>query len=178
MARMNLSGWTPEAKKARKHEQADARKKKQRAKEKEEREMAKKKSLLTSNSPEVVEFVDELRGLKFRAMIEPIAYWEREHKQRLPVDSAVVAISGETPGEYQARNEHHRQLCLARFYSPDFYARQQAAERKKKFDLKEAREAKRLGITVFELRKQRKIAAAAEAKKARAVERLAQKQAA
>ncbi|AEH79584.1 hypothetical protein SM11_chr2330 [Sinorhizobium meliloti SM11] len=178
MARQDLSGLTPAEVKAHKNEQARLRMAKMREAKKEEREMAKKKDMLTANSPEVLEFVDELHGLKFRAMIEPIAYWEREHKQRLPVDSAVVAIPGETPGEYQARNEHHRQLCLARFYSPDFYARQQAAERKKKFDVKEAREAERLGITVFELQKRRKIDAAVAAKKARAMERLAQKEAA
>ncbi|KEQ08052.1 hypothetical protein [Pseudorhizobium pelagicum] len=178
MARMNLSDWTPEAKKARKKMQADERQRRKRQKEKEEREMAKKKDMLTPDSPEVVEFVDELRDLKFRDMIEPIAFWQREKRQRLPLDSSVLPLPDETPAAYQARYEHHRQLCLAKFYSGDFYARQKAAVRKAQFDAKEASEAKRRGITVFELQKRRKIAAALEAKKARELDRVAQKAAA
>ncbi|WP_162911159.1 hypothetical protein [Shinella zoogloeoides] len=177
MGRMNLSGWTPEAIAARKQQQANDRQKRKRAKEKEERDMAKKKEVLTESSPEVVEFVDDLRGLKFVGMIELIAAWERRYKQPFPIGSSVVAIPGETHAEYHERFEHHRQMALAKFYSQDFYARQKAKERKKAFDTKEAMEAKRAGISVFELQKRRKIAAAAaaEAKKARQVQRLADK---
>ncbi|MCZ7907758.1 hypothetical protein O9X94_00430 [Agrobacterium leguminum] len=177
MKRMDLSSLTPEEVKARKAAQADARKKKQRAKEKEEREMAKKKAMLTSTSPEVIELIEELRGLKFRAMIEPIAFWERETGQRLPLPQC-VPIDGESPVEFQERNEHYRQVVLATFYSGDFYSRQKAADRKKVFDAKEAREARRLGITVFKLQKRRKIAASIEAKKTSALQRMAEKKAA
>lgn len=175
MGRMNLSGWTPEAIAARKQQQANDRQKRKRAKEKEERDMAKKKEVLTESSPEVVEIVNFLREWKFKDMIEPIAKWERHHKQALPIGSSVVAIPGETYADYHKRFEHHRQMALAKFYSQDFFARQKAKERKNAFDNKEALEAQRAGITVFELQKRRKIAAAADAKKDRQVQRLADK---
>ncbi len=175
MKRMNLEGWTPEQKLARKATQADARKRKQRAKEKEKRDMAKKMAQHSSTSPAVLEFIDELRGLKFRDMIEPIAFWERENKQRLPLDSCILPDPGESRFEPAARKEHHRQLCLATFCSFDYYARQKAAARKKVFDDKQAAEADSLGITVFELQKRRKITASVTAKKARETRRLAEK---
>lgn len=96
--------------------------------------------MLTPTSPEVIELIEELRGLKFRAMIEPIAFWERETGQRLPLPRC-IPIDGESPAEFQERSEHHRQVVLAAFYSGDFYSRQKAADRKKAFDAKEAREA-------------------------------------
>lgn len=178
MARQDLSDLTPAEVKAYKNKQARNRMAKMRAVKKEEREMAKKKELLTENSPEAAEFIDDLRGLKFTDMIELIAAWERRYQQLLPIGSSVVAIPGETHAEYHQRFEHHRQMALATFYSQDFYVRQKAKERKKVFDAKEAAEAKRLGITVFDLQKRRKIAAATEAKKAREIQRLASKQAA
>lgn len=173
MARMNLTGWTPEAKHARKKKQADARKKKQRAKEKEERDMAKKKELLTPASPDVVEFMALVEGFKLGALVEAVAAWEREYKQPLP-----IAPLPENVSQYGPEGLRRRDLGLAKMLAYGFYEREKAAKRKKAFDASDAAEAKRLGITVFELRKQRKIAKAVEARKARAVERLAQKQAA
>ena len=173
MARMNLSGWTPEAIKARKHEQADARKKKQRRKDKEVREMAKKKVLLTPASPDVVEFMKLIEGLKLRALVEAVAAWERDYKQPFP-----LAPLPENVSPFGEEGMRHRDLGLAKILAHDFYGREKAADRKKAFDARDAAEANRLGITVFELRKRRKIALAADARKARAVERLARKQAA
>lgn len=170
MGRMNLDGWTPEAKKAREKMLADARKQKQRAKEKEERKMAKKKELLTLTSPAVVEFLAMTEGHKIAALTEAIAVWEREYKQRLPIAPLPDDLSPFGP-----EGLRHRDLGIAKILAGSFFERQKAATRKKSFNAKEAAEADRLGITVFELQKRRKIAAAIEAKKARQVQRLANK---
>lgn len=170
MGRMNLDGWTPEARKAREKMLADARKQKQRAKEKEEREMAKKKALLTSTSPEVVEFLTMTIDYKIAALTEAIAIWEREYQQPLPIAPLPDDVSPFGP-----EGLRHRDLGIAKMLADGFFARQKAKERKNAFDAKEAAEAKRQGITVFELQKRRKIAAAIEAKKAREVQRLTDK---
>lgn len=170
MGRMNLSGWTPEAKKARAKLQAGARKQKQRAKEKEEREMAKKKELLTPTSPVVVEFLAITEGHKIAALTEAVAIWEREYKQRLPIAPLPDDVSPFGP-----EGLRHRDLGIAKMLAHGFFERQKAATRKKAFNAKEAAEAERLGITVFELQKRRKIAASVKAKKAREVQRLADK---
>lgn len=179
MMRQNLSGMTLEEREAHRREQANERKRKQREKQKKEREMTKKLSVLTPNSPEVVEFVDALRGLKFSAMIEPIAMWEREYKQRLPIDSSVTALFGESNEDYQKRRYEHTQLCLARFYSLDFYGRQKAVVRRKAFDDRESAESVRFGITVYQLRNRKKIAAwkanKIASQNARELERLARR---
>ncbi len=179
MARQNLNGMTPDQVKAHKNEQARLRMEKMRDAQKKEREMAKKTEQLTPNSPEVVEFVDEILGLPLRARVPLMAEWQRHYKQKLPVEQVGLSpASGETYPEFAKRREKERDLMLTRFFADDYIARGKAADRKKAFNAQEAKEAEHLGITVFELQKRRKIAAAAEARKARAVERLAQKQAA
>lgn len=173
MARQNLSGLTPDEVKAHKNKQAKDRMAKMRKARKDERNMAKKKTLLTPTSPEVIEFLALTERFKIAALTEAVAAWEREYKQRLPISPLPADVSPFGP-----EGLRHRDLGLAKMLAHDFYARQKAAARKKVFDAKEANEAKRLGITVFELQKRRKIAAAVEAKKAREVQRLADKEAA
>lgn len=170
MARQDLSGLTPAEVKAHKNEQAKARMAKMRAAKKEEREMAKKKELLTPSSPEVVEFLAMTEGYKLTALVEAVAIWEREYKQRLPIASLSDDVSPFGP-----EGLRHRDLSLATILADGFFARQKAKERKKVFDAKETLEAKRQGITVFELQKRRKIAASVKAKKAREVQRLGDK---
>ncbi|UXT48170.1 hypothetical protein FY136_02570 [Agrobacterium tumefaciens] len=126
MARMNLSGLTPEEKKARKARQADDRKKKQRAKEKAEREMAKMKNVLTPASPEVVEFLALVEGFKIAALTEAVGAWERDYKQPLPVAPLPTGVSPFGP-----EGMRHRDLELAKMLACDFYPRRNAAERKK-----------------------------------------------
>lgn len=173
MARQNLSGLTPEEVKAHKNKQAKDRMAKMRKARKDERDMAKKKILLTPASPEVVEFLTLTQGFKIAALTEAVAAWEREYKQRLPVSPLPADVSPFSP-----EGLRYRDLGLAKMLAQDFYARQKAAARKKIFDAKEANEAKRLGITVFQLQKRKKIAASVEAKKAHEVQRLSQKEAA
>lgn len=178
MARQNLSGLTPEEVKAHKNKQAKDRMAKMRKARKDERDMAKKNTLLIPTSPEVTEFLTLTEGFKIAALTEAVAAWEREYKQRLPLEPLADRKPDETTEAYWTRSNRQRDLSLAKMFASDFYARQKAAARKKEFDAKEAREAKRLGITVFKLQKRRKIAAAVEAKKAREVQRLAEKEAA
>ncbi len=170
MARQDLSGLTPAEVKAHKNKQAKDRMAKMRAAKKEEREMAKKKELLTPSSPEVVEFLAITEGHKIAALTEAVAIWEREYKQRLPVAPLPDDVSPFGP-----EGLRHRDLGIAKMLAHGFFERQKAATRKKAFNAKEAAEAERFGITVFELQKRRKIAASVKAKKAREVQRLADK---
>lgn len=170
MARQDLSGLTPAEVTAHKNKQAKARMAKMRSAKKEEREMAKKKELLTPTSPDVLEFLAITEGLKLGDLTKAVAIWERDHKQRLPLSPLPDDISPFGPEGLRRRD-----LGLAVILADGFFARQKAKERKKVFDAKEALEAKRRGITVFELQKRRKIAAAIEAKKARQVQLLADK---
>lgn len=179
MVRQNLAAMTPDQVKAHKNEQARLRMEKMRDARKKEREMAKKMELLTPNSPEVVEFVEAILTLPLPQRVPRLAAWQRDNKQKLPMEQVGLGPdAGELYEDFAKRRDKERDLMLTRFYADDYFARKKAAGRKKEFNDKEAAEADRLGITVFELQKRRKIAAAAEAKKARAVERLAQKQAA
>jgi hypothetical protein len=170
MARQDLSGLTPAEVKAHKNKQAKDRMAKMRAAKKEEREMAKKKELLTPTSPDVVEFLAITEGYKLTALVEAVAIWEREYKQRLP-----IAPLPEDVSPFGPEGKRHRDIGLAKMLADGFFERQKAAARKKVFDAKQAAEADRFGITVFELQKRRKISASIKAKKAREVQRLADK---
>lgn len=173
MARQDLSSLTPEEIKAHKNKQAKNRMAKMRAAKKEEREMAKKKELLSPTSPDVLEFLAMTEGYRLTALVEAVAIWEREYNQRLPIAPLPDDVSSFGP-----EGLRHRNLWLARMLADGFFDRQKAAARKKVFDAKQAGEAKRLGITVFELQKRREIAASVEAKKARALQQIAAKEAA
>ncbi|GGB03556.1 hypothetical protein GCM10011491_34660 [Brucella endophytica] len=179
MARKDLSKFTPAELKAYKNEQARLRMKKMRGKEKQERELAKASSILTPTSPDVIEFVTEIEMLPLAAKVELVAAWEREYKQRLPVEPVVKRLPGETFEDYQARDKRHRDLVLAKMFAADFYARQKAAARKKAYDARQAAEAARLGITVSQLQYRRKMAAWKAEKEAsqrsRELERLARR---
>lgn len=181
MARQNLSGLTPEEVKAHKNEQARLRMVKMREKQKEEREMAKKRAMLTPTSPEVVEFVNEIDGLPLAAKVELVAEWQREYKQKLPVE-AFVPNPGETSEDYWSRKNRLRDLELAKMLAVDHFAREKAAVRKRAFNEREAADAAKLGLTVYEFQKRKKIAAwkakKVAAQEAREVERLARREAA
>lgn len=181
MPRQNLSGMTPEERTAHKREQANARKQKQRKEEKDEREMAKKRAMLTTTSPEVVEFVSEVEGLPLSAKVELVAEWQREYKQKLPVEP-FVPVSGESSEDYWSRKNRLRDLELAKILAVDHFANEKAAARKRAFNQREAAQASKLGITVYELQRRRKIAAwkakKEDAQKAREVERLERREAA
>lgn len=178
MARQNLSGLTPAEVKAHKNKQAKARMAKMRAPKKEEREMAKRAALLTSASPDVVEFIAEIDDLPLSAKVELIAAWEREQKQTLPVEPFAGVLPDESSEDYWRRKLHARDLHLAKALAHDFIGRKKAGSRKSKFNGKQATEAQRLGITVFELQQRRKTAALDVARKQRELERLARKEAA
>ncbi len=179
MARQNLSGMTPEERKDHKRKQGNKRKQKQRESEKKEREMAKKKALFFPGSPEVVEFVDGILELPLRAKVELIAAWQREYKQKLPVEPFDGTKPGESSEDYWVRKNRNRDLELAKMLAFDYFGRQKAANRKKVFNDKEADEAARLGISVFELQKRKKIASWKAEKEAsqhsREIDRLARK---
>lgn len=165
MARQNLSGLTPAEVKAHKNEQAKARMAKMRAPKKKEREMAKKAALLTSTSPNVIEFIAAIDGLPLSAKVELIAAWEREQKQKLPVEPFAGILPGESSEDYLRRKRHVRDLHLAKMLAHDYHTRKNASHRKRKFNKKQATDAQKLGITVFELQQRRKVAALDEARK-------------
>ncbi|MBD9493188.1 hypothetical protein [Ensifer sp. ENS01] len=179
MARQNLSGMTPEERKDHKRKQGNERKRKQRKNEKDEREMAKKKALFTPECPEVVELADGILDLPLTARIPIMAEWQRHYKQKFPLEADGSMRPGETHEACTARRRRNRDLALTRFYADDYFARGKARVRKKKFDEKEADEAARLGITVFELQKRKKIGSWKAEKEAsqhsREIDRLARK---
>ena len=140
--------------------------------------MAKKRNTLTHTSPDVVEFIDAIVGLPLAARIELIAEWERMHKQSLPVEPFTAQKPGESSEDYGARSNRYRDLLLARMLAVDFFKRRAAAARKKTFNDREAAEAARRGITVYELQREKKAAkssAALDAKKVRELDRLARR---
>lgn len=182
MARQNLSAMTPEERTAHRRNKANDRKRKQRKNEKDEREMAKKRAMFTPTSPEVVEFVKEIDALPLSAKVELVAHWQREQKQKLPVEVFVGPKAGESSEDYWTRKNTAGNLGLAKIFAEDHFAAEKSAARKKKFNEGEATEAARLGITVFELQRRKKIAASKAkkeaAQKVREVERLERKAAA
>ncbi|KAB2658802.1 hypothetical protein F9K94_00965 [Brucella tritici] len=181
MARQNLSGMTPEERADHKRKQAADRKRNQRKKQKEEREMARMRATLTSSSPEVIEFVNEIDDLPFRAKVELIAEWEREFKQKLPV-KMFEPIPGEPSENYWSRKNRIRDLELAKMLASGHLERKKASARKKAFNDSEAEKAAQLGLTVYEYQKRKKVAAWKDKKQAeqktREVGRLARREAA
>ncbi|PYE88054.1 hypothetical protein [Phyllobacterium leguminum] len=179
MARKDLSGLTPAELKTYKNKQARLRMKKMREKEKQKRDLAKTSSILTPTSPDVIEFITEIEMLPLAAKVELVAAWEREYKQQLPVEPVAGMLPGEAHADYEARNKRHRDLALAQMLAFDFYTREKAAARKKAYEVRQAAEAARLGITVYQLQHRRKIAkwkAEKEAsQRSRELERLARR---
>lgn len=120
--------------------------------------------------------------MPLRAKVELIAAWQRDYKQKLPVEPFGGPKPGESSEDYWVRKNRNRDLELAKMLAFDYFGRQKAAKRKKLFNDKEADEAARLGITVFELQKRKKIAAWKAEKEAlqhsREIDRLARKVAA
>jgi hypothetical protein len=177
MGRQNLSDMTPDERRDHKRKQANVRKQRQRNTEKKEREMAKKKILLSPDSPEVVELADAIIDLPLTARIPIMAEWQRHYKQKFPIEADGPMSPGETHVAYAARRVRNRDLWLTRFYADDYFARDKARVRKRMYDDAEAAEAARLGISVFEHQKAKKLVAWKVAKetsqKTREVERLA-----
>ncbi|MCY1375968.1 hypothetical protein D9M68_899480 [compost metagenome] len=116
--------------------------------------------------------------LPLGAKIGLVAAWQREYKQKLPVEPFEGPKSGESSEDYWSRKNKHRDLELAKMLAFDYFGRQKASERRKKSAKKEADEATRLGITVFEYQKRKKLAAASKARTARELQRVAEKVAA
>lgn len=169
MARQKLSGMTPDEIKDHKRKQANARKQKQRAKDKEARKMAKAKAILSPNDPEVVQFADDILGFPLSARVPLMATWQKENKQKFPIAKVGLGPNeGEAYADFAKRRDRERDLTLTRFYADDHIAREKARLRRKVSERKEADEAARLGVTVFEFRKRKKITA----KKSRELKRV------
>jgi hypothetical protein len=179
VARQKLSGMTPDEITEHKRMLANARKQKQRAKEQEERKMAKAKSILSPNDLEVMQFADDILGIPLHARIPLMAIWQRDNRQKFPIEQVGLGPGdGEDYADFAKRRDRARDLMLTRFYADDHIAREKAALRRKKSEKKEAEEAARLGLTLFEFQKRKKIAAVSKARKARELQRVAEKAAA
>ncbi|SFH22989.1 hypothetical protein [Ensifer sp. OV372] len=179
MARQKLGGMTPDEIKAHKNEQARLRMEKMRNEQKKERKMAKAKAILSPNDPEVVKFADDILSLPLSARVPLMAIWQRENKQKFPIEQVGLGPdAGEEYADFAKRRDRVRDLMLTRFYADDHIAREKARDRRKKSEKKEADEAARLGLTVFEFQKQKKMTAASKARKARELQRLSEKVAA
>lgn len=179
MGRQKLSGMTPDEIKDHKRKQANSRKQKQRAKDKEARKMAKANAILTPTDPEVVKFADDILCVPLRVRVPFMAKWQRENKQKFPIEQAGLGPNeGEAYADFAKRRDRERDLMLTRFYADDHIARDKARLRRKASEKKEADEAARLGITVFEYQKRKKIAATSKARTARELLRVAEKVAA
>lgn len=175
MARQKLGGMTPDEIHEHKRKQANARKQKQRAKDKEARKMAKAKAILSPNDPEVITFADDILGIPLSARVPLMAIWQRDNKQKFPVERVGYGPEeGEEYADFAKRCLRARDLMLTRFFADDHISREKAALRRKISEKKEAAEAARLGITVFEFRSQKKT----KARKARELQRVAEKVAA
>lgn len=179
MARQKLSGMTPEEFKDHKRKQANARKRKQRANDKEARKMAKAKAILSPGEPEVVRLADDLVSLPLSARVPLMATWQRENKQKFPIEQTGLGPNeGEAYADFAKRRDRERDLMLTRFYADDHIAREKARARRKVSEAKEANEAARLGINVFEYQKRKRIAAASKARTTRELKRVMEKTAA
>ncbi|TQI75342.1 hypothetical protein FHT98_3123 [Bosea sp. AK1] len=159
--RQSLKHLSPEEKADRKRQQATVRK---------QRERARKEKPPIGMSPELEEFLDELLKLGLRHAVWGLAQWERENKQKFPeLDRPAPDASLDQHQKFESRR---KMLGLARFYVGTAIKRDKTNQRHARFLVKEAEQADGRGISVDQLRNEKRLKREASAEQRRRQEAL------